>query len=73
MDDPMVRSRLGRIKERDLWGLSIPSGGPSFLLLKIPCFVFLRSCESSASQGAAHSASSGSSTSSAPTVDWKSL
>src|SRR5579862_9287515 len=30
MDDPMVRSRLGRANGTRLWGFPIPSGAPSF-------------------------------------------
>jgi len=30
MDDPMIRSRLGRITGTRPLGLPIPSGGPSF-------------------------------------------
>ena len=33
MDDPMTRSRLGRVTgTRPFWGLSIPSEGPRYFL-----------------------------------------
>jgi hypothetical protein len=40
MDDPMVRSRLGRIKGTRLWGLLIPSRGPLFFSLHIASFAY---------------------------------
>ena len=36
MDDPMVRSRLGRANGTRLWGFPIPSGAPSFFLIRRP-------------------------------------
>jgi hypothetical protein len=38
MDDPMIRSRLGRIKERDLWGSRSQARAPSFFSSSICSF-----------------------------------
>ena len=36
MDDPMIRPRLDRITERDLWGFPIPSGNPPPISREFP-------------------------------------
>ena len=48
MDDPMIRPRLDRITERDLWGFPIPSENP---LLFLPQVTRARFSQSSITHG----------------------